>query len=151
MGWRVWLDVEQLLVGSPLDVQLAEGIRQSDAMCVCITRRYCEKVNLANASDNVFKEWNFCQAICKTMIPIVMEADMMDVKEWPPGIMTMVLGNTFYLDASGDDMKDAARRLSAVLHALGLRRRLVHHSWSPIMCRRAPARPLARPRTFITL
>ena len=123
LGWKVWFDEDRLLVGEPLDAQLAAGISQSDAVCICITRRYCEKVNRGDARDNVFKEWNFCQAIGKKMIPLIFEEEMRDVKAWPPGIMTMVLGNTFYIDASGDDLKGVAQRLSQMLQLLGLRAR----------------------------
>lgn len=139
LGWSVWFDEDKLLVGDVLDVQLARGISSSDAVCICITKAYCEKVNSGNPHDNVWKEWNFCQAIGKKMIPLIFEEEMRDVKAWPPGIMTMILGNTFYLDASGDDLKDVAVRLSAMLRLLGLRPRSVpdNHSWQ-LRRRRTP-------------
>ena len=138
LGWSVWFDEDKLLVGDALDVQLAHGIRTSDAVCVCITRAYCEKVNAASSRDNVWKEWNYAVAIGKKMIPLVLEEDMRDVRAWPPGVMTMILGNTFYLDASGDDLRDVAVRLSAMLRLLGLRPKLrpKNHSW-PLLHGRA--------------
>ena len=139
-GWKVWFDEDKLLVGEPLDVQLASGISQSDAVVICVTKRYCEKVNAAMAGDNVYKEWNFCQAIGKKMIPLIFEAEMLDVKAWPHGAMAMVLGNTFYLDASGDDMADVAARLSQMLQILGLRSRLTtSQSWPRVL---SPTRKL---------
>ena len=122
LGWTLWFDEDRLIVGQPLDAQLSHGIVGAAAVCLCITRAYCEKVNAGDVRDNVWKEWNLTQSIGKQTIPLIFEADMRDVRAWPPGAMTMVLGNTFYFDASGDDMHDAARRLSTMLVLLGLRR-----------------------------
>ena len=130
LGWKVWFDEEKLFAGDILDVKLADGISSSDAVCICITRAYCEKVNSGNIRDNVFKEWNFCQTIGKKMIPIILEPEMRDVKAWPVGVMTMILGNTFYLDASGDNLVEVAARLGVMLRALGLKPRLTSHSLS---------------------
>ena len=153
LGWKVWVDEDKLLVGEALDAQLASGISQSDAVLICITRRYCEKVNSAATSDNVYKEWNFCQSIGKKMIPLVFEEEMCDVKSWPVGIMTMVLGNTFFVDASDDDIAGVAARLSQMLRLLGLRPRVVSRgSWPQMRPRpRVIGRRLTRVRTEIRL
>ena len=56
LGWKVWFDEEQLLVGCNIDVNMANGIKHSDAVCVCLTKTYIEKVNSQN--NNCSKEFN---------------------------------------------------------------------------------------------
>lgn len=129
--WKVWFDEEQLLLGSNIDVKMASGIRCSDAVCICITRAYVEKVNGQDRADNCAKEWNFAQATGKRILPLIMEHEMLDIKAWPPGVMSMYLGNCFYLDCSGEDTKEISERLGTMLKVLGLKPRLVKpsHSW----------------------
>jgi hypothetical protein len=117
----VWFDEERLLAGCNLDCEMSKGIMNSDVVCLCITRQYCLKVNSGSTQDNVFKEWNLCQTLNKKVVPIVMEPGMLDVKQWPPGIMSMYLGNTFYVDASGDNIPEIASRLSRMFILLGLK------------------------------
>lgn len=121
LGWAVWFDEEQLFLGKRIDVCMCEGIRDSDAVCVCLTRAYIEKVNAQQPSDNVAKEFNFAHRLGKNILPIVMERDLLQTSNWPHGLMTMYLGSTFFLDATGDDMAAIAFRLSSMLHLLGLR------------------------------
>lgn len=149
LGWKIWFDEDRLLAGEPLDAQLASGISQSDAVCICVTRKYCEKVNAATTSDNVYKEWNFCQAVGKKMIPLIFEEEMRDVKAWPSGIMSMVLGNTFYIDASSDDIRAVATRLSKMLVLLGLQPKSRASSWP--RSHRTDSRRLLRARTEIRI
>lgn len=122
LGWKLWFDEDQLLLGCHIDSKMAEGIRNSDAICVVITRSYVEKVN--SCEGNCAKEWNFAQAINKKILPIIFEQEMLDIKAWPPGVMTMNLANTFYVDCSCDDLRACAKRLSAMLCLLGLQPRL---------------------------
>ena len=147
LGWKIWFDEDRLLAGVPLDAQLASGITQSDAVCICVTRKYCEKVNAAASADSVYKEWNLCQTVRKQMIPLIFEEEMRDVREWPPGIMSMVLGNTFYIDASSDDIRAVAARLSKMLVLLGIQPKT--RSWSRTRAR-AVSR-LVRARTEIRI
>lgn len=129
LGWKVWIDEEQLLVGCNIDVSLANGIKQSDVICTCLTRSYIEKVNSQN--NNCSKEWNFAQIIGKKILPLIMEEELLDVKAWPQGLMTMYLGNTFHIDCSGDNIPSIALKLSKMLELLGLskRKRERNYSW----------------------
>lgn len=124
LGWKIWFDEDKLLVGCNIDIKMASGIRKSDAVCVCITRKYIEKINEQKNGDNCAKEWNFAQSLGKKIIPIIMEEEMLDVKAWPAGVMTMYLGNTFYIDCSGEDIKACAIKLNQMLSLLGLKQRL---------------------------
>ena len=123
-GYKVWFDEERLLLGCNIDAKMASGILKADAVCICITRRYVEKVNAGDPNDNVFKEWNYAQAKGKRILPLIMEDDMRDVRTWPVGVMTLYLGNTLYLDCSGNDVKDIARRISKTLRLMGMQPRL---------------------------
>ena len=123
LGWKIWFDEEKLLVGCNIDLKMASGIRKSDAVCVCITRKCIEKINEQKSGDNCAKEWNFAQSIGKKIIPLIMEEEMLDVKAWPAGVMTMYLGNTFYIDCSGEDIKGYAKKLNTMLSLLGLTQR----------------------------
>ena len=123
MGWNVWFDEERLLLGCNIDAEMASGISGSDAVCICITRKYVEKINSQRSGDNCVKEWNFAQSQNKKMLPLIMESDMLDVRKWPIGVMSMYLGNTFYIDCTGDDLSNTANRLGQMLELLGLKRR----------------------------
>lgn len=128
-GWTIWFDEERLLIGNNIDVDMANGIRRSDAVCVCITRSYVEKINAQN--NNCAREWNFAQSIGKKILPLIMEEEMLDVRSWPPGLMTMYLGNTFYIDCSSDNLPEIANKLSKMLELLGLTRKTLRtrNSW----------------------
>lgn len=129
-GWKLWFDEERLLLGCNIDAQMSEGITQSDAVCICITRQYIEKVNSQARDDNCAKEWNFAQATGKKMLPLIFEKEMLDIKAWPSGVMTMYLSNTFYIDCTADNLKDVSKRISSMLTLLGLQPRLAHrYSW----------------------
>lgn len=132
LGWKLWFDEEKLLLGCNVDTNMANGIKNSDAVCVCITRTYVEKINSQHSGDNCAKEWNFAQSIGKKILPLILEEEMLDVKAWPQGIMSMYLGNTFYIDCSGDNIKEISKRLSSMLNLLGLQKRPLrskNHSW----------------------
>jgi hypothetical protein len=125
MGWSVWFDEDQLLIGCNVDSEMARGITNSDAVCICISRRYVEKINAQNHGDNCAKEWNLAQAAGKKIIPLIMEKEMLDIKAWPPGIVSMYLANTFYIDCTSDDMRATSIKLNQMLDLLGLTRRRV--------------------------
>ena len=66
--------------------------------------------------------------IGKKILPIIMEKDLLDIRSWPSGIMTMYLGNTFYIDCSGTDISDTAKKLSKMLQLLGLKKKTMNTS-----------------------
>ena len=130
LGWKVWFDEEQLLIGCNIDVKMATGISGSDAVCVCVTRKYIEKINNQARNDNCVKEWNFAQSIGKKILPLIMEQEMLDIRAWPHGLMTMYLSNTFYVDCTSDDVKNNAKKLDAMLILLGLKKRKLFTRYS---------------------
>jgi hypothetical protein len=119
MGWSVWFDEDRLRVGDTIDVELVRGIRESDVILACVTRAYCDKLNLP---------YDRCAAeiICalqhgKKIVPVVMEPALLQTTRWPEGVAAMHLSRMLYFDASEDDMPGAARGLARALAQLSPR------------------------------
>jgi hypothetical protein len=121
-GWTVWLDEENLHLGSNIDFEMANGIQNADAICVCITQSYVEKVNAQN--NNCSKEWNLTQSLSKKIIPLIMEQKMLNTKNWPKGIMSMYMMNVLYLDCSSNDIISIVKKLSKMLEILNLKKKI---------------------------
>jgi hypothetical protein len=85
---------------------------------MCITRSYLEKIN--SQTGNCAKEFSCAQHLSKKVLPVIMEPDMLDVRNWPVGVISMYLANTFYFDCTGDNLKEHAQKLSKMLALLGL-------------------------------
>ena len=100
-GYITWFDVEKL--AGNVDVEMAQGIEQSEGVIAFITRRYYEKVNGENARDNCQKEFQHASEI-KTrakIVPVVMEESMRDATPWK-GLVGINIGKEMYVDMSGD-------------------------------------------------
>lgn len=123
-GWTVWIDADDLLYGN-VDVAMARGIDNSKVVLVCITREYINKVNYGldqlDHRDNCAKEWCYAMTRKKIMLPVILEASMLNTTNWPPGVVPLHLGNCLYVDASGDNWSDVAKSLTTMLVALGVR------------------------------
>ena len=108
-GWTTWFDEEDM--GGNIDAAMAEGIDNSDAILVCLTETYCKKVNDTAKNprnrDNCLKEWTYANARNKLLIPIIMEPTLLNQSQWPPGIVSLYLGSTLFIDASKDDINSA--------------------------------------------
>lgn len=113
LGWKVWFDEDNLVLGANIDSKMALGICNSDAVCVFITRPYIEKVNAQNT--NCSKEGNLAHATGKTILPIAMEKNMLNPKSWK-GIAAMYLGNTLYVSRLHKG-QSATKRPQAIKHA----------------------------------
>tara|TARA_B110000046_G_C12935601_1_gene373448 strand:+ start:469 stop:1005 length:537 start_codon:yes stop_codon:yes gene_type:complete len=128
IGWSTWFDEDQM-VGN-IDAAMVAGIDDADAIIVCLTAKYCEKVSSAAADlrqrDNCLNEWTYANNRKKVLVPVIMEPSMRNPSDWPPGVVTMHFGSTLYVDASSStDMKDVAHKLSAMLNRLNINRRVV--------------------------
>ena len=103
-NYTCWLDEENLM--GNIDAAMADGIDNSQAIVICITNNYCNKINNTsrnmNKRDNCLKEWTYANARNKLLIPIIMEKDMLNINNWPPGIVSMYLGSLFYIDFTND-------------------------------------------------
>ena len=103
-GYTCWLDEENMM--GNIDAAMADGIDNSEAIIICITNNYCNKINNTsrdmNKRDNCLKEWTYANARNKLLIPIIMEKDMLNINNWPMGIVSMYLGSLFYIDFTND-------------------------------------------------
>ena len=100
-GYITWFDKEKL--AGNIDVEMAQGIEQTEGVIAFITRRYYEKVNGENARDNCQKEFQHASEI-KTrakIVPVVMEESMRDATPWK-GLVGINIGKEMYVDMSGD-------------------------------------------------
>ena len=101
LGYKTWFDEER--VRGSITEKMSQGIEQSKGVIVFITRRYHEKVNGEDASDNCQLEFNYASRI-KTrlkMVAVVMDKCMCDTKIWT-GQIGLHLGGEKYVDMTGN-------------------------------------------------
>ena len=101
MGYQTWFDAEHLRGG--IAQKMSGGIEKTKGVIVFITRRYHDKVNSMNASDNCQLEFNYASRR-KTrlkMVAVVMESCMRYTSRWT-GPIGIHLGGEIYVDMSGD-------------------------------------------------
>jgi len=118
MGWCVWLDEDCIKAGDDIDSKMTSGILTSDAVCVCCTRKYLEKINTNAKSDNCVKEWKLLHHARMPVVPIVMEPFLLEPNSWPKGICTMYLLNRLFVDFSGDDLSEPCKTITCHLRKL---------------------------------
>uniref|UniRef100_A0A6C0AXI9 TIR domain-containing protein n=1 Tax=viral metagenome TaxID=1070528 RepID=A0A6C0AXI9_9ZZZZ len=116
-GWSIWIDEENLM--GNIDAGMASGIDNADAVIICLTEEYCKKVNESAMNprkrDNCLKEWTYANARNKLMIPVVMEPILLDINNWPPGIISLYLGSTLYVNGSHNNLYDTAINIHKIL------------------------------------
>jgi len=116
-GWSIWID-EENLIGN-IDAGMASGIDNADAVIICLTEEYCRKVNQSAMNprkrDNCLKEWTYVNARNKLMIPVIMEPSLLDIDNWPPGIISLYLASTLYVDGSHNNLYDTAISIHKIL------------------------------------
>jgi len=108
-GWTTWFDEEDM--GGNIDAAMAEGIENADAILICLTETYCKKVNETAKNprnrDNCLKEWTYANMRNKLLIPIIMEPCLLNTNNWPPGIVSLYLGSTLYINATDNDLSES--------------------------------------------
>lgn len=116
-GWTTWLDEDDMY--GNIDAAIVNGIDNADAIIICLTGKYCDKINRASNDprirDNCLKEWTYANARNKLMIPIIMEPELLDKKNYQNGIISLYFGSTLYIDASKDSLICPAKNLSNLL------------------------------------
>lgn len=117
-GYTSWLDEENMK--GNIDAAMADGIDNSQVIIICITKNYCNKINNTsrnmNKRDNCLKEWTYANTRNKLLIPIIMEKNMLDINNWPPGIVSMYLGCVFYIDFTNDKLDISINDLIKLLN-----------------------------------
>mgnify|MGYP001418125986 CR=1 FL=1 len=129
-GWSTWID-EENIIGN-IDAAMADGIDKSEAMIICLTESYLLKVNESakdpRIRDNCLKEWTYGNARNKLMIPVIMEPSLLNVKNWPPGIVSLYFGTTLYIDASKDNLNNAVIHIHEILQKYNLNPNIVNNN-----------------------
>ena len=122
-GWTTWFDEYDMKHN--IDVSLSDGIEDSEATLICLTKSYLDKVNknarIPSARDNCLKEWNYATSRKKIIIPIIMEESLKDISKWSPGIANIYLGNLLYIDYSNNNTFDIAASLHKYLRKINLK------------------------------
>lgn len=117
LGWTTWFDEEDM--NNNIDAAMAQGIDTADVVIICLTENYINKINETSKNprlrDNCLKEWNYTHARYKFVIPIIMESCLLNVKDWPAGVVSLYLGSNLYINASSDNLDDAVINLSKML------------------------------------
>ena len=107
-GYSVWLDENDLL--GNIDNSIIKGITNSQVVLVCLTEKYCNKINNSvydnSPNDNCYKEWNFCLFKQKKIIPIIMEKKMEDIFLNTDGVIQMYLNNVMFINYYDDENND---------------------------------------------
>lgn len=121
-GWSVWID-ENDMIGN-IDSSIKKGIDDAEIVIVCLTYKYREKIDIASKDqtlrDNCFKEWNYISCQNKIILPIIMEPFLLDIKEYQKTITSLLIGNTLFIDASKDDLREAAEKINQTLFKYNL-------------------------------
>lgn len=117
LGWSTWYD-ENNIQGN-MDASVADGIEAADAVIVCLTRKYCEKINQSARSpwsrDWCLKEWTYANARRKLLVPVIMEPSMKSPRDWPVGTVLLELASQLCVDASYDEIERAAPAIHRLL------------------------------------
>ena len=102
-NYGVWFDNYDMY--GNIDNAIMKGINNSKIVIICLTKKYCEKINNAInnnfLNDNCYKEWSYCLFKQKIIIPIIMEPCMKNVY-FQDGIIQMYLHNTLFVDCADD-------------------------------------------------
>lgn len=144
-GWTTWFDEEDM--GGNIDAAMAEGIESADAIIICLTESYCKKINETakdpRKRDNCLKEWTYANNRNKFMVPIVMEPCLLNTADWPPGIISLYLSSTLFIDASEDNLDKATEAINKFLYQEDLQPDInIRFSNSKIIHRPPPSPPL---------
>ena len=123
LGWNSWFDEDDMRAGN-MDYAMSVGIENAQAVLICVTRKYLEKVNFGLREscnrDNCATEWSCAVIRRKAMIPIIFESCMLDTSRWPCGPVATYLGSHRYIDASGDDWHAIATEVCCTLSSMSL-------------------------------
>ncbi|KAH9255555.1 hypothetical protein BASA81_006385 [Batrachochytrium salamandrivorans] len=102
-GWPMWFDDERLT--GQVDAQITNGMDESVAFVVFITKAYVEKVKSGGKGTQDWCHFEFNYATLhksKKMIAVVMEKEMLDLTEWK-GPVGGTFGRVIYIDYTSED------------------------------------------------
>jgi len=101
-GYTVWIDSNEMY--GNIDSSIMKGINNCKIVLVCLTRKYCDKINNCAVNqltnDNCYKEWNYSLFKQKIIIPILMEPSMINHFLQNEGIIQMYLNSMMFINFS---------------------------------------------------
>lgn len=122
-GWSTWLDENEMY--NNIDYSMMKGINNADAVIICLTNSYFNKINSAVANprlrDSCLKEFTYASVSDKIMIPIIMEKELLNPKKWPSSIISLYFGYTLFLNFTDENYLSNATKLSFLLKKYGLK------------------------------
>ena len=99
-GYTVWIDSNEMY--GNIDSSIMKGINNCKIVLVCLTRKYCDKINNCAVNqltnDNCYKEWNYSLFKQKIIIPVLMEPSMINHFLENEGIIQMYLNSLMFVD-----------------------------------------------------
>ena len=99
-NYSVWFDSNDLC--GNIDSSIMKGIDNSKIVLICLTKRYCDKINNCAinqlSNDNCYKEWNYSLFRQKIIVPILMEPCMINTFLNGQGIIQMYLNSLMFID-----------------------------------------------------
>ena len=99
-GYTVWIDSNEIY--GNIDFSIMKGINNCKIVLVCLTKRYCDKINSCAinqlSNDNCYKEWNYSLFRQKIIIPILMEPSMINIFLNGEGIIQIYLNSLMFID-----------------------------------------------------
>lgn len=129
LGWSIWIDESNLL--GNVDASIANGIHNSSAVIIFLTREYCRKVNRAAncvaRNDNCYNEFHYAIWSRKALIPVILDPSMKNPSDWSPGVIPMRLACDLYVDGCCH-VNEIARRLDERLKQMKFRPNYYHHN-----------------------
>lgn len=103
-GYSVWFDSYDM--SGNIDSSIMKGINNAKVIIICLTHKYCEKINNAvlnrTPNDNCYKEWNYSLFKQKKIIPVILEPCMINTFLNEDGIIQMYLNSTMFIDFSNN-------------------------------------------------
>ena len=85
MGFRCWMDINQMRGGDMLYSAIEEGVREAKVVVAFLTCAYCK-------SRNCQKELTFADLKQKPIVPVLLEK-----MEWPPEGLAMQVSGMLYI------------------------------------------------------
>ena len=96
IGYRTWFD-EERMQGNIHDA-MTEGIEKTKCVIVFLTKKYIEKVNGNDETDNCKLEFNYAFIRKKLIVLVVMEEEAKEAMKI--GVLGMKIGAKLYIDMS---------------------------------------------------
>ena len=103
-GYKTWFDEDEM--AGNIAERMSEGIENTKAVIVFLTREYYEKVNGKNDLDNCKREFNYAvqRRTPAKMLVVVMEECMRDTGTWTK-LVGFDFSSRLYVDMS-EDLED---------------------------------------------